>query len=250
MSHGLALLIWHKRPKKTVSWGWARWPPGIPSHLVFPVILWSYYELFLLEGDGELVEKKERTKLLLVSDSATKKFQLKLDRNRTLRGRSELVNRKENSKWQAWEGLRTGGVSKIVLTAWIPSHKFGCQTYAETGQQQRKHWAAIRTQHCLRLDLILKQTQLHLTLLPANAPHQVAGFYYYISKFQWQLFKQWSKAFDILSDTIYSLVLETGTCHRPSHKPFSWSRLPLDTVYLCFNCILYSSVNSDGHSES
>lgn len=54
----------------------------IPSHLVFPVILWSN-ELFLLEGDGELAGQKERSKLLLVSDSVTKISELKLDSSRS-----------------------------------------------------------------------------------------------------------------------------------------------------------------------
>lgn len=94
------------------------------------------------------------------------------------------------------------------------SCKYECQAMLRLDSSRGNTRAAIpSTAFSLRLDLVLRQTKLHLTLLPANTFHQeVAGLYHYTS--EWQLFKQWSKAFDLLSDTIYSLVLETGICHR------------------------------------
>lgn len=114
--------------------------------------------------------------------------------------------------------------------------------------------AAIHTQHCLLTQAgpapQTKPNSISLCYQPTLLIKKWLGFTVIPLSLSGNCLSKWSKASDPLSDIIYSLGLETGICHWPSHKPVSWSRLLLDLLYLYFNCILYSTVNSDGHSES
>lgn len=78
LSHGSSLLCQHKRLVKILSRSWTRWPRNAPSHCNFPINLWSQYVKRRWR-----ISRTKGEELLLISDSAIKTFELKLEGSST-----------------------------------------------------------------------------------------------------------------------------------------------------------------------
>lgn len=128
---------------------------------------------------------------MFVSDSATEKFDLKLEGNRNLTGgQSWQTEWKMASDKHVKDSCQGGSPGQDSWHGYLHMSKYGCQAYTEIYRSAKGILELLGTMHVLVLHMtptppcylvwawtwFCGQTKLHLPLLPANAPHQETGW--------------------------------------------------------------------------